>query len=80
MQLLSWPLMALVYAEGEPQEVGALPTLALLGLLLWNLALIVHILRRTLEISQLQAVAATLAYYVILTLIALSLFGTQDVA
>jgi hypothetical protein len=79
MQLLSWPVMRLVYADGEPERIGALPTLALLGLLFWNLALIAHILRRALDISQLQAAAATLAYYVALTVIALSVFGGQDI-
>lgn len=78
LQLLSWPVMAVVYARGEPERIALLPSMLLLGLLFWNLALIAHILRHTLEVSQLQAALMTVGYYLVLTVAALSIFPSPE--
>lgn len=78
LQLLSWPVMAMVYAQGEVEQAALLPSMLLLGLLFWNLALIAHILRHTLEVSQLQAALLTLGYYLVLFVVTLSVFPSPE--
>lgn len=77
MQVAAWPLTALAYPQGAAQPQSG-PLLVLLVLLFWNLALIAHILRLTLETTPFRAVAMTLLYYLTLVMIAAALFGTPE--
>ncbi|MBL4763195.1 MAG: hypothetical protein JKY93_10930 [Gammaproteobacteria bacterium] len=73
-QLISIPFMYALYHEDKSSTFYTLSVFALFACLVWNLSLVAYILRHALEIKQIQAVAATLLYYISLTVIANSLF------
>lgn len=47
---------------GRPDEANALAALAFFALLIWNIAVVQHILRAALSLSSLAGLAASLAY------------------
>jgi hypothetical protein len=63
--LLAWPLISMILRSQGQEEAPDLPVLLWLGLLIWNLAVVAHIVRHALSTTFLTGMGLSIVYALI---------------
>lgn len=65
LSMVTWPLLMLLYRQPEGESAAALPSLLLVVLMFWGMAVIAHILRNALSSSFAVGVLLALGYVLV---------------